>query len=83
MTIAKPPRSRPGAMTENSFVAAAPDAKATRWQRGNRTQITLSIAPELLEQVDILARAQHLSRAALLTVWINDRLKIERRETAA
>jgi hypothetical protein len=78
MTIAKP-HSRPSAQdTEKSFVVGAPDAKATRWQRGNKTQITLSIAPELLEQVDAVASRRHLSRAALLTVWINDRLEQER-----
>ena len=55
-----------------------PDAKPARWQRGNKTQITLSISPELLEQVDAVAHRRHLSRAALLTVWINDRLEQER-----
>lgn len=65
-----------------AFIAKAPDAAkpASRWQRGTRTQITLSIAPELLEQVDAVAHREHLSRASLLTVWINDRLK---REAAA
>jgi hypothetical protein len=74
MTIAKaPPRNRPGAATaEQAFVSAAPDAKVTRWQRGNKTQITLSIAPELLAEVDAIAGRKHLSRAALLTVVLND-----------
>lgn len=48
---------------------------AVRWVRGNRTQITLSIAPDLLRQVDEIAKAENLSRAALLTVWINDQLR--------
>jgi hypothetical protein len=78
MTIAKP-RSQPSSKnTESSFIAGAPDAKPSRWQRGNKTQITLSISPELLEQVDAVAHRRHLSRAALLTVWINDRLEQER-----
>jgi hypothetical protein len=78
MTIAKP-RSQSGAKNaESSFIAGAPDAKPVRWQRGNKTQITLSISPELLEQVDAVAHRRHLSRAALLTVWINDRLEQER-----
>jgi hypothetical protein len=70
---------RPGAKdTESAFVNAAPDAKPARWQRGNKTQITLSISPELLEQVDAVANRKHLSRAALLTVWINNQLEQER-----
>ena len=49
MTIAKP-RSQSGVKNaESSFIAGAPDAKPVRWQRGNKTQITLSISPELLE----------------------------------
>jgi hypothetical protein len=38
---------------------------AVGWVRGNRAQITLSIAPELLRQVDAIAQREHLSRAAL------------------
>lgn len=67
MTIAKPK-----ALSPDSFVAAAPDAKSTRWQRGTRTQITLSIAPELLDRVDEVAQRKHLSRAALMTTVLND-----------
>ena len=74
MTIAKPRFKN----AESSFIVGAPDAKPVRWQRGNKTQITLSISPELLEQVDAVAHRRHLSRAALLTVWINDRLEQER-----
>jgi hypothetical protein len=32
----------------------------------------LSISPELLDQVDEIARRKHLSRAALVTVWLGD-----------
>lgn len=72
MTIAKP-RARQA----DSFVAGAPDAKATRWQRGTKTQITLSIAPELLERIDEVARRKYVSRAALVALWLNDRLEQE------
>jgi hypothetical protein len=48
---------------------------AVRWVRGNRTQITLSIAPDLLRQVDAIAQRENLNRAALLTVWINEQLR--------
>jgi hypothetical protein len=61
-----------------AFIAKAEGAKpATRWVRGNRTQITLSIAPELLMQVDAIAQRKHLSRAALLTVWLGEKVQQE------
>ena len=78
MSISKRPPPRPAADAGEAFIAKAPDAKpGGRWQRGNKTQITVSIAPELLDRVDAVAHRKHLSRAALLTVWINDRLEQE------
>ena len=73
MAITKPAsrKADPG----EAFISGAPDAKPERWQRGNKTQITLSISPALLAEVDQVAREQHLSRAALLTVFINEGLK--------
>lgn len=73
MAITKPAAKKadPGA----AFIGGAPDAKRERWQRGNKTQITVSISPALLDQLDEVAQEQHLSRAALLTVFINDGLK--------
>lgn len=56
---------------------AGPAEQAGRWVRGNRTQITLSIAPELLRQVDAIAQRKHLSRAALLTVWLGEKVEQE------
>ncbi len=65
----------------DKFIAKAEGGQhAVRWVRGNRTQITLSIAPDLLEKVDAVARRENLTRAALLTVWINEML---RRDAAA
>jgi hypothetical protein len=61
-----------------AFIAKAEGGiQAARWVRGNRTQITLSIAPELLTQVDAIARRKHLSRAALLTVWLGEKVEHE------
>jgi hypothetical protein len=61
-----------------AFIAKAEGGnQATRWVRGNRTQITLSIAPELLRQVDAIAQRKHLSRAALLTVWLGEKVDQE------
>ncbi len=50
---------------------------AARWQRGSERRITLSLAPEILERIDNIAHRKHLSRAALLTEWINERLQQE------
>jgi hypothetical protein len=71
MTITK--RADPAAQ----FIAKAPDAKPERWQRGNKTQITLTITPRLLERVDEVAARKEISRAALLTLWIGDGLAKE------
>jgi hypothetical protein len=73
VAITKALRSDKGA----EFIAAAPDVKPERWQRGNKTQITLSISPRLLERVDEVARRKEVSRAALLTFWIGDALDRE------
>ena len=60
------------------FIAKAEGGEhAVRWVRGNRTQITLSIAPDLLRQVDAIAQRKHLSRAALLTVWLGEKVQQE------
>jgi hypothetical protein len=74
MAITKPTKK---VDSGDAFMGGAPDAKQGRWQRGNKVQITLSIAPELLERVDAIAHRKHLSRAALLTVWIGDALERE------
>ena len=69
-------RAVPAADAGEKFIAKPEGGEhAVRWVRGNRTQITLSIAPELLRQVDAIARRENLNRAALLTVWINEQLR--------
>lgn len=81
MTIAKaPPRLSSRAAAENAFVNVAPDAKRPRWQRGSKTQVTLSIAPELLAEVDAVAEQKHISRAALIAIWMTDRLEAMKRD---
>lgn len=74
MAITKP---RPASDAEKAFIAKAPDGKPARWQRGTKTQITLSIAPELLERIDEVAQRKYVSRAALVAMWLNDRLEQE------
>jgi hypothetical protein len=65
----------PAADAEKFIAKAEGGEHAVRWVRGNRTQITLSIAPDLLRQVDAIAQRENLNRAALLTVWINEQLR--------
>jgi hypothetical protein len=83
MTINK--RSAPKATDAGEkFIAKAEGGEhPVRWVRGNRTQITLSIAPELLQRVDTVAQRENLSRAALLTVWINEQLRRDATAEAA
>ncbi len=76
MAITKP-HVRPAPDAEEAFIAKAPDGKPPRWQRGNKTQITLSIAPELLQRIDEAAQRKYVSRAALVAMWLNDRLEQE------
>jgi metal-responsive CopG/Arc/MetJ family transcriptional regulator len=66
-------------ITKRATEAASPDAKPARWQRGNRTQITISLAPELLDQLDQVANRKHLNRSAMLTVLIGDALARDER----
>jgi hypothetical protein len=48
----------------------APDG----WQRGSKTEIAVTIAPELVDRLDAEAERWHLSRSALLTMWVTERL---------
>jgi hypothetical protein len=64
--------------TADQFIAGAPDSKpAARWQRGSKTQITFTIAPALVDQLDAAASRRHVSRSALMTMWLVDRLAQE------
>jgi hypothetical protein len=73
MAITKP--SKPA--SADDFIAGAPDVKRARWQRGNKTQITFTIAPELVDRLDVAAGRRHVSRSALMTMWLVDRLAQE------
>jgi hypothetical protein len=46
-------------------------------RRGNRAQITLSIAPWLLDRIDAVARDRNISRAALIALWLRKKLDQE------
>jgi hypothetical protein len=59
------------------FIAGAPDARHQRWQKGNKTQITFTIAPALVDKLDAAAERHHVSRSALMTMWLVERLEHE------
>ncbi len=71
MAITK--RARPA--DAEAFIAGAPDTRPTRWQRGNKTQITFTIAPALVDKLDAAAERRHVSRSALMTMWLVERLE--------
>jgi hypothetical protein len=59
------------------FIAGAPDARRQRWQKGNKTQITFTVAPELVDHLDAIATRRHVSRSASMTMWLVERLEHE------
>jgi hypothetical protein len=74
--------TKPAKQAVEAFIGAAPDAKPARWQRGNRTQVTVSLAPELLDRLDEIAARKHLNRSAMLTIWIGEAVAREERAAA-
>ena len=74
MAITKPTR-KPAASTNqqaDEFISGAPDSqsKAKGVRKGNRQQISLTIAPDLLNKVDELAAKMGQSRAAVINMAI-------------
>jgi hypothetical protein len=74
MAIVKP-KGKPATATADAFIAGAPDAapavKPVKGvMLGNKRQITLTIAPDLLARVDALAGQIGQSRAATINLAI-------------
>ncbi|MDD3446290.1 MAG: ribbon-helix-helix domain-containing protein [Zavarzinia sp.] len=78
MTIQRKPKA---VKTADEFVAGAPDAGAADTtpqpggyekgiKKGNKRQITLTIAPELLRRVDEAAKRTGQGRAAIINMAI-------------
>lgn len=70
MAITKPkPKTAP---TANEFISGAPDAevKPKGIKKGNKRQISLTIAPALLVKIDSLAEELGQSRAAVINMAI-------------
>lgn len=62
--------------TEDDFISGAPDGtvekkeKAKGVFKGNKRQISLTIAPELLERIDALSKTMGQGRATLINLAI-------------
>lgn len=65
------PTPQPADAVVDAFISGAPDAPKPRGVRkGNRQQISLTIAPALLEKIDALAAELGQSRAAVINMAI-------------
>jgi hypothetical protein len=74
MSIVARPQSKaaPEAAVQ-AFIGSAPDAAAASPRGGGKlqkTQISLKLAPELLARLDVVARANGLSRASAINVAV-------------
>lgn len=80
MAITKPkPRLAPAVNAEDTFISGAPDSPRQPTGRGIRKgkkeQVTITIAPSVLDRVDERAARMGLSRAAWINVCINQGLE--------
>lgn len=72
--VKKPPVDKADKI--DKFINEAPDGKkASRFKKGNKTQITVAIANDLLDQVDAMAERLGISRAALITIALRQFVK--------
>ncbi len=63
--------TRPKPKMPDEFVVTASDTPAQKGvRRGKREQITLTLVPELLEKLDVLAKRMGQSRAATINLAI-------------
>lgn len=72
MTITKKPATP---ATAEAFINSAPDAAPRRVRKGNKVQITLTIAEPLLDRVDEVAAKLGQSRAAFINLAIYQSLE--------
>ena len=56
--------------------ATKPD-RPSRFMRGKRTQITLTVMPVLVERLDAAAARRFINRSALITLWLAEKLEQE------
>jgi len=77
MAIQRKPKTSPAHDAAEAFVGGAPDASAAKsatydkgLPKGNKRQISLTIAPELLRRVDERAEKMGTGRAAFIAMAI-------------
>ena len=63
--------TRPKPKDISEFIAGAPDAKRKGVKKGRKEQISLTLDPDLLDQLDAIAKGAGMSRAALISLAIN------------
>jgi uncharacterized protein (DUF4415 family) len=71
MAITRPKKPLDPDASAEAFVKGAPDAARKGVKKGKKEQITITIAPDLLEKVDEHATQRGQSRAATinLAIW--------------
>jgi hypothetical protein len=75
MAITRPTKAK----SPETFIAEAPDAGRKGVMRGRREQISITLKPELLAELDTLAARMGQSRAATIGLAIYRLLQSERR----
>ncbi len=73
MAITKPVKPK----SVDAFISGAPDATRKGVMKGNKEQISLTLAPEMLVRVDALAQRMGQSRAAVINLAIFRLLEAE------
>lgn len=75
MTVRTPPAAKTTSILNTpearKVVSKAPDYKAVGVMKGSKRQISLTIPPKLLEEIDVLAGEEGISRAS----WISQTLR--------
>ena len=64
----------------DKFASSAPDAQPRRLMRGRKQLISLTLPPELLEEVDAMAAAEDRSRAWMITDLVRVGMAVRRDE---
>ena len=59
----------------DAFTAAAPDAQQARKLRGRRAPITLTLPPDLIEALDVVAAEEERSRAKMIELLLRGALE--------
>lgn len=73
MAITRPKSKSTVVQQEDAFIAGAPDAQkpaVAGFRRGNKQQISLTIAPQLLKRLDKAAKRMGQTRASLINMAI-------------